>query len=156
MSEVLIGEKLHLELPEGFVVMDKAEVEKAIGLSYDNLWGARDEGNHMMLVCIWKDAPALLGKLVSTDALVDRAEEAVRKAYAKSAYRLDDHFTLQIAGEQAKGFAYGFNVGDVAQVGEVIVLRHDKRTYTLYYYTRPECAADNRAAHDALLESIQL
>ena len=156
MAKVDVDGRMTLELPTGFSVMDKADVQRAFGFGYDDVWGARHERRNIMVAVIWKDAPALLGKLVSTKALVERAEKALRKTYAKHDYHYDGPLQLQVDGDEALGFSYRFMVGDVAQQGEVIIFRRDKRTYTLYYYTRPERAKANWAVHDALLSSISL
>ena len=154
MADVSIDGQMTLKLPAGFSVMSTEEVQRAFSFGYNEVWGARNERRNMMLACIWKDAPALLGKIVSTKALVDRAEKTLRKVHAKNGYRYGDTLQLQIAGEEAQGFSYDYTVENVGQHGEVIILRHGKRTYTFYYFTRPERVKENWAIHDALLESM--
>lgn len=154
MGKTSVDGKLSIILPEGFRVMGLDEVKGAFSLDYDDLWGARDEERHMMVAFIWKDAPELLGALVGTNMLVERAEKALRKTYKNSGYKLNGIFTTQVAGTDAMGFSYDFAAGNVAQQGEVIIFRQGTRTYTLYYYTRPECAEANAPLHDEVLASL--
>ena len=112
MATTTIDGEMTIQLPEGFEVMDKAEVQKAFGLGYEDLWGARDEERHVMLAFIWKDAPELLGNLLGTKALADRVEKALSKTYKAGGFHLDGHFDTQVAGREAKGFTYGFTIGD--------------------------------------------
>lgn len=154
MDTTHIDETLVIQLPAGFRVMEKAEVQKVFSLDYQDLWGAWDEERHILLAIVWKDAPKLLGKLVSTKDLVDRAQKSLNKSYGTSGYHLDGRFDTQIAGCEAKGISYGYLVKDISQDGEVIIFRHGRRTYTLYYYARTELAEQSQPIHDALLESL--
>ena len=76
--------------------------------------GAWDEEQHILLAIVWKDAPKLLGKLVSTKDLVDRAQKSLNKSYGTSSYHLDGRFDTQIAGCEAKGISYGYLVKDIS------------------------------------------
>ena len=63
MAKVDVDGRMTLELPTGFSVMDKADVQRAFGFGYDDVWGARHERRNIMVAVIWKDAPALLGTM---------------------------------------------------------------------------------------------
>ncbi|MBQ9006542.1 MAG: hypothetical protein IJ092_09235 [Atopobiaceae bacterium] len=156
MTTTTIDGKMSIQLPEGLEVMDKAEVQQAYAFDYDNVWGARDENRHVMLTCIWKESHELLVKLAGAEALAKRAEKALSKTYKASGYHLDGYFDTELAGRPAKGFSYGFTVGDIAQQAEVVVVTDGACSYTFYYYTRPECAAANQPLHDELFGSLSL
>lgn len=156
MTTTTIDGKMSIQLPEGFEVMEKAEVQKAYALDYDSLWGARDKERHVLLTCIWKESHELLVKLVGADALAKRAEKALSKTYKASGYHFDGYFDTELAGKPAKGFSYGFMLEGIAQEAEVIVVTDGARSYTFYYYTRPELSAANQQLHDELLGSLAL
>ena len=146
---------LSLAYPDGFCELTPDELNQAYHSSYPNIWGIRDEERHAMLAIFWKDSNKLLGMLASTESLAKRAAKLMAKAMKNHGYQFGGFFSTQLAGCEAHGFRYAFTgAGDVAQEAETIVFKHENTCYTVYYYTRPETAADNRATYEDLLASL--
>ena len=83
-----------------------------------------------------------------------RAEKALSKSFRKQGYACSGFFTREVAGQEATGFGYSYEIQGITQSCETIVVQHGKCCYTLYYYTRAELAEANRAMYDALLASL--
>ena len=150
----LVNATLAIELPEGFVEMDPAELTKNSGSDYPNILGFKDEERHVIIAFMWKESSKLLLKTMSTKSLAERAEKGASRGNKPFGYHCDGFFETQIAGEEAHGFRYGYTVEGVAQYAETMVIKHEACSYTLYYYTRVNCAEANQALHDELFASL--
>lgn len=158
MNTDAINGELTITYPKGCRVMGIDELKLSFGVSYQSIWGVRDEKQHMLFAVFWKETSGLMakvGRVLATEAsLAKRAEKGARKAYQTSDYELEGFFTRQIAGTEAQGFSYFFTTDDVRQRGETIVVKHDTRCYTLYYYTQADYVEQNRSAYDHMLGTL--
>ena len=156
--ELADGERLAITPPQGFELVEHAELETLVGITYDCLWGMRDFGRHMFITVTWKDSNKLLIKLASEKMLAKRVDETFAKRYRKGDYRCNGYFERAIAGAdaQARGFRFSHRDEGIDQQGEVLVFKRGIRCYTLSYYTRSDVAAENRAVYDEIIASLQV
>ena len=156
MRAYIDGDKLEVELLEGFSVMAHEELQVMYGMEYADMWGARDELRHAVLAVIWKDSGEFITKLASEKSLAKRVEKALSKRYRSSGYRRADFFESRIAEKTAYGFRYTFQPEGIPHECEVSVFKNGARCYTLYYYTRQATAQDNRPVYEGVLASLEL
>lgn len=156
MQQTTVNEELEICYPDSFAIMSEDELREAYGMDYADMWGIRDAENHALFTIIWKESFDLAPKLISTKSLIKRVESKLKKAFRKQGYACSGYFKRELAGQEAEGFGYSYQVQGITQTCEAIVVRRGKSCYTLYYYTRPECAQANRAAYDEMLSSIRL
>lgn len=152
--DVLINGELALTYPEGFRLMELDELKHAFALDYSDMWGIRDEENHMLISLIWKESNGLLRKLVSTKSLVKEYEKRIGRTFRHGNYRCEEFFETEIAGLAAQGVRFSYHHLGVDQLGELVMFRRGGCNYSLYYYTRPELAQANRPAYEGILASV--
>lgn len=154
MNDVVVHGSLNLSYPDGFGVMDEEELRLLYQDDNTDRWGIWDKERHLIFVVYWHDSSALLGKMVGTKSLAKRAERLLSKGLKANAYHCDGFYSTQVAGTEAEGFVYTYQVQDVNQVARVTVLRHGACCYTLYWYAREEGDPTDAQVLDDLLASI--
>lgn len=153
MQELVNGE-LTITLPEGFRAMTAEEMQKGFAGTMPNAVGFRDEANHVIAIVAWNETNRFLVKLASPKSLTKRAEMTLPRLYKDHDYHFDGRFTSKLAGIEAHGIRYGFTTQGIAHDAETVMIPKGKRCYSLYYYTRSECAAANVALHDKIFASL--
>lgn len=157
MSEVFAdGTLLSIDVPQGFSTLALDELQTLFGLSYDNLWGVRNESRHMRLCLLWKDSNAVLTKLASERSLAKRVESTFAKSGKTYGYACEGYFSREIAGRTAQGFRCSYELNGVSNTCEVLVFKRKERCYTLYYYTLADQASENLSVYEAMLTSISI
>ena len=73
MSDATIYGGLSLTIPEGFHVMDVAELKRAYMDDNKDRWGIADKDRHIMVAVFWHESGGLVSAL-ATDLLSPRAE----------------------------------------------------------------------------------
>lgn len=157
-TTLIDGEWLAVELPEGFEIIPHKELEQLMGLSYEYLWGTRDNGRHMLISVTWKDSGPFLTKLVAEKTYAKQVRKAFMRRYRSSNYSCGDIFERAVAGSHAGAYGFGFSytVEGVVQEGEALVFKRGIRCYTMLYYTRSEVAERNRPTWDGIVDSLEV
>lgn len=153
MNDTINGE-LFITLPEGFRAMSTEELKRGYATDFERIRGYWDEEHHVIISITWNESSRLLVKLTSPKDLAKRAEKHLARSYKGLGYRNDGFFATEVAGQDAQGFRYAYEIEGVAQSAETIVFMHGKCCYTLYYYTRSEDAARNVAIRDQAFASL--
>ncbi len=155
METAQIHGGLTVGIPEGFHVMDDAELKLRFPDGIAERWAIRDEERHIVFTIIWHDAPSgLLAKLVSTRSLAERVEKLTAKSLKHRGFRLAGRVDRELCGTEAKGFSCGYTVQDVSQSAEIIVLRNGLTCYTLYCIMQSDCLDQARPAYEEILASL--
>ena len=155
METTQIHGGLTVGIPEGFHVMDDAELKMRFPDGIAERWAIRDEKRHVVFTIIWHDAPSgLLAKLVSTRSLAERVEKLTAKRLKHQGFRLAGRVDRELCGTEAKGFSCGYTVQDVSQSAEIIVLRNGLTCYTLYCIMQSDCLDQARPAYEEILASL--
>ena len=155
METAQIHGGLTVGIPEGFHVMDDAELKMRFPDGIAERWAIRDEKRHVVFTIIWHDAPSgLLAKLVSTRSLAERVEKLTAKRLKHQGFRLAGRVDRELCGTEAKGFSCGYTVQDVSQSAEIIVLRNGLTCYTLYCIMQSDCLDQARPAYEEILASL--
>ena len=155
METMQIHGGLTVGIPEGFHVMDDAELKLRFPDGIAERWAIRDEERHIVFTIIWHDAPSgLLAKLVSTRSLAERVEKLTAKSLKHRGFRLAGRVDRELCGTEAKGFSCGYTVQDVPQSAEIMVLRNGLTCYTLYCIMQSDCLDQARPAYEEILASL--
>ena len=155
METTQIHGGLTVGIPEGFHVMDDAELKMRFPDGIAERWAIRDEERHVVFTIIWHDAPSgLLAKLVSTRSLAERVEKLTAKRLKHQGFRLAGRVDRELCGTEALGFSCGYTVQDVSQSAEIIVLRNGLTCYTLYCIMQSDCLDQARPAYEESLASL--
>ena len=159
MKPVLIDKEWLAVVPaEGFHPISHDQLETLMGLTYDCMWGMRDEARHVIVSVTWKDSNRLMTKLVSEKAFAKQVNETFAKRNCKDGYRCNGFIERTVAGASApaQGFRFSSSVQGIAQEGEVLVFKRGIRCYTLTYYTRSAVADENRPIYEEMLASLEV
>lgn len=154
MGKALIHDELQVTTPATFVQMSAEELTQAFIDDNPNRWGARDVRHHLMFVVMWQDSNALLVKLLSTNALIKRAEKLSAKAYRDHNYQLVGFFARTLGDIETEGFEFTYELQGVQQVGQDIIFKRGKTCYTLYWVERKGAAKSAERAREAILNSL--
>lgn len=156
MGKALVHDDLRVTTPATFVEMTADELRQAFLDDNPNRWGARDVRHHVMFVISWQDSNALLARLVSTSALIRRAEKLSAKGYHDYAYQLGGFFKRSLCGLDAEGFDFTYELQGVTQKAQDIVFKHGKTCYTLYWVERTGAGKSGERMRESILESLAL
>lgn len=156
MEKVLVNDNLELAMPDGFRTMERDEVKKAYGFDYDCLWGMRDEERHMMLTIIWKVSNKVLAKLGTAKIIAEQQDKGLRKRFKRMGYQSGDVRPIEIAGIEGCNFSYSYELEGTELACETNVVKDGTCCYSIYYYTRADCAEENRSLYEDILASMKL
>ena len=155
MGSTVLHDELSLSFPDSFEVMGDDELREGYLDDNPNRWGIWDRQRHVIIVVYWHDSNALLARMVSTKGLAERAERLMAKSYAGHGFQLGGFFEMEVAGHEARGFSYRYDLRGVGQSAETVVLKHGKCCYTLYYYAREGGKPSDHEAFENVLESMR-
>lgn len=150
MNQVLVNNELSLSYPDGFHIMDGAELAQAYQNSNPNRWGIWDKDRHLIVSVFWHRTNRLLVSLADAKSVAKSTERKLRKGLKSHGYSFHGFYERELCGQRTHGFHYQYQVGDVVQSGETIILKHGSLCYTIYCYTRK----DTQLAGDPVFEEI--
>ena len=157
MSRQTINDMFSVSLPESFELMsaeDLSELSRNGGDPY--LWGARDRENHVMIVALWKQYPAILARMTDLKTIAKRNEQLTRRVYEGHDYRFLGSSTLQAGVKKAEGYSFSYCSEGVVQVVNSYLIRDGKMIYTFLCNGREANNATNQAIFREMLEDLQV
>lgn len=155
MNSVKINNEINLTYPDGFREMGEEELSKYFG-SAQNRWGAHDDENHVVLSVNWSKKK-LLSFLADAESALIAAEGRLRRNLVNY-QRVTSYKTKIGKKKKAHGirFEYRANTSVMLQVGDLVMFKHKKKVYALYYICRKTKAAASLPAFEEVLKSITL
>ena len=96
MNKHIINDTFSLQIPEPFESMgaeDLQELSRNGGDPYR--WGVRNRDNHVMIIALWKQYPALLARISDLKSIVKKNEQLTGKAHAEHGYRFLEFFSME-------------------------------------------------------------
>ncbi|MBQ3330959.1 MAG: hypothetical protein IJG87_07255 [Ruminococcus sp.] len=157
MYNVKINNEIGLTFPDGFQEMGEQELARYFGKPADR-WGAYDEGQHIILSVSWTKA----GFMQSDPEMhLYEIEARLRKTLVN--YQKIQSYSYDVTKKKKKykvknAVRFEHRVNDSARVHvvDLVVFKHKKNFYCVYYITRKVNAAESRPAFQQILESITL
>lgn len=155
MNNVKINNELNLAYPDDFREMGEEELSKYFG-SAENRWGVYDADKHIILSVSWSK-PGFFRSLTDAESVVIGTEMRLRRGLLN--YQRISTFKMKLQKKKkAEGLRFEYRVNDkkLVQVADLIIFKHKKKFYSIYYITRKSNAAEVRPAFKDVLDSIQL
>lgn len=155
MNQAVIRNELILSYPDGFHEMDREELKKLYLDDNPNRWGIWDQDRHIVVAVFWHETNAFLSSLAGARDVAKTTEKKLRKGLKHYGYHRDGFFSETLCGEEVPGFRYTYQLGDVTQAAEVLVLKRKTVCYTIYFYTREKLASASQPVFEEILHSMQ-
>lgn len=154
MLNVQINNEVNLTYPDGFNVMNEEELTRYFGTPADR-WGAYQADDHIILSVKWTKA-GFKRTLTDAESFMIEVESGLMRNLVN--YQRVTDYKLKIGKKKAYGIRFTYRVKDSVSihVSDVVVFKHKKYFYTVYYVTRKKNAASSRPAFQEVLNSITL
>ena len=156
MEKGWINGELFLPCPEGFGIMDEAELSRVYSCANPNRWGAWDKARHVMITVLWQRYNPLLAWLADRGAMVRRNEQLTRKGYRENDYRLIGFFSRAVCGLSAEGYRFTYRVQGVPQGAQTVLVKKGRTVYSVSCIGAAEALEENRVLFEAILDSAQV
>ena len=138
MQTELTLKNLNLPVPDGFHVMDDAELSDLKLLADGDGVGLSDPERHMIVTAGTKQINGFSAALLNARDLAKNMEKQIRKPMASLGYRCEGFRQQTVGGRTAEGFRYSYTAQGVGMTGESYVVKDGKSLYYLHAYMRTE------------------
>ena len=154
MAREIINKELAVTVPEGFTVLDAAQLKELYRDDNPDRWGARNEDKHITLAVFYHKSGGLLSTIAGLKDVVKGTETKLKKGLSANGYKKIGEISETLGGLPAMGFTYTYAVQGIDQLGEVYTIKKDKVVYTVYTYTRPELEEASKPVIREFLDSF--
>lgn len=155
MGKFNVNGEISFEAAEGFQVMTNEELTKVTGTEGGDRWGLWDKERHVMVVIDWKKYNRLLLGLTDITKIAERNEELNSKLYANNNYQMESNLKGTIGGLEAEGYRFSFQVGEVVQSADCLLVRHEKNIYRFTCNGRSANRSENEALFKQILDTVE-
>ncbi len=156
MSTQIINETFSLQLPDTFEPIPAEELRRLSEGGGDPVgWGARDRENHVMVLAMWKQYPALLARLADPKALAKKNEQLTRRLYEGHGYRLLGFFSGPAAGGQGEGYRFAYTAENNPHVRGTLLVKHGRTVYSFLIAGREENMNADQETFRRITESLK-
>ena len=156
MSKQIINETYSLQIPDSFEAMTEEELRGMTQGKGDPFgWGAADRENHVMILAMWKQYPALLSRLADLKAMAKKNEQLTRRMYEEHGYRFLEYFSMQAGDEKAEGYRFAYTAEGIAHVRTNVLVKDGKMIYAFFCAGREENAEADKAMFCKVMESLE-
>ena len=156
MARQIINETFALQLPDSFAPLAAEELRAMGGNGGDPFrFGARDAENHVVLLALWKQYPALMSWALDLKSVAQKNEQLTRSLHQGSGYRLLEFLSLQAGEEKAEVYRFSYEREGVTQVSTNLLLRDGRTVYSLIFVGRQENLDADRAMIARVMESLE-
>ncbi|WP_407385025.1 hypothetical protein [Ruminococcus sp.] len=154
MYHAKINNEVELNYPDSFVEMNEEGLTRHFGTP-ENRWGAYDEAGHIILSVSWAKS-GFLKTLGDADLYLSQAEARLRRRLLN--YQRVLSYDTKLGKKKAYAVRFEYRVNDSVNihVGDLVVFKHKKMYYSIYYITRKKNAASSRPAFQEILQSVTL
>ena len=156
MSRQIINETFSLQVPDCFEILTEETLHGMYRNAGDPFrWGARDAENHVVLLALWKQYPAILSRLLDLKAIARKNEQLTRRAHEGYGYRLLESFSMQAGAEQAEGYRFSYEREGIVQACSNYLIRDGKTVYSFMCIGREENTDTDRSAMNRMMETLE-
>ena len=156
MNQALIHGQLSLSYPDGFREMGREEMKALYQDDNPDRWGLWDQDRHIIVAVLWHDSSPVLAALAGAKDVAKTTEKRLKRGMKAHGYRFGGFFQTELCGLEAHGFRYSYQVGEVTQAAETLVLKRKNTCFTIYYYAREELDLVSRPVYEEMLRSLRL
>ncbi len=154
MEQEIVNGAFAMPVPDGFHVMSEEELTKLFMKPDPDRWGIWDQERHIMLTLEWKKYSPLALKMTNVKNIAARNEQLMRKALKKYSYQPEGAFSGRIAGLEAEGYRYLYQVQGIEQTAECLLFAERSLVYRMTCVGRVENRAANRAFFESIVDSV--
>ncbi len=154
MEQKILNDELSLSWPEGFCVMEEAEVNAMQFVEKGACFCLKDPEKHLIAVVGWKRIRGLAAMLLNDRDLARQMEESIRKPMGAFGYRLEGYTDRSLGGKPAGGIRYTYTAQDTPMYGESWVVKSGKTVYYFHVYIREGLKDDGIPAWEQILDSV--
>ena len=156
MSRQIINETYAHQIPNKFEILSEKDLDgMRQGTNDPFRWGVRDRENHMIIIALWKQYPALLSCMLDLKAVVKKNERLTRKAHEAHGYRFLEFFSMQAGEEKAEGYRFIYEKEGVAQVCSNFLIKDGRTIYAFICIGREEHAEADKAVFSQIMETLE-
>ena len=156
MSRQIINETYSLQIPDHFepvAAEDLLRLTQGRGDPFQ--WGVKDRENHVMILAMWKQVPALLSWLADPKAMARKNEQLTRKMYEGHDYRFLEFLSIRAGDEKAEGYRFAYTAEGVTHVRTNFLIKDGKTIYALICAGREENAEADQVMFRKVMESLE-
>ncbi len=158
MTEVLLNEELSFTYPDGFRVLEAAEVSRLFSANGLERWAIWDEDRRAIFCLQWRTVRGIAAALVHPKNHVRRVVMRARASYRGEECEASPLSACTVAGEPAYEASFTYSELGVRQRARVMAFKHSHKgsttVYTLYFYTRESDVESNGAVLRSLLSTM--
>ena len=156
MSRQIINETCALQIPDHFEILSGKDLDgMRQGTGDPFRWGVRDRENHMIIIALWKQYPALSSCMLDLKTVVKKNEQLTRKAHEAYGYRFLEFFSMQAGEEKAEGYRFIYEKEGVAQVCSNFLIKDGRTIYAFICIGREEHAEADKAVFSQIMETLE-
>ncbi len=154
MNNVKINNELNLNYPDGFNEMGEVELAKYFGTP-NNRWGVHEPDKHIILSVYWSKR-RFLNMMTDAESVMIGAEARLKRSLIN--YQRIASYNMKIAKKKAKCVRFEYRVNDkkLVQVADLIIFKHKKQFYSIYFISRKSNAAEVRREFKDVIDSITI
>ena len=157
MNNARINNEIDLTYPDGFKEMTEDDLKRHFGTA-ENRWGVFDAANHTILSVNWAKLK-WYRKLCDTEWYLIDVEGRLKRQLLN--YQRAASYKTKIASKKKNNacairFEYRADNSVNIHVGDLVVFKHKKKVYYIYYITRQPKAVELLPAFEEVLKSITL
>lgn len=156
MNRAVVNGEVSVEVPEGFRILGKDELDTLYADSNPNRWGMADVGRGMIICVFWHRSGALVASLASANDACRSTERRLAKSLGAYGYSLEGFYGREVCGLDAHGFRHSYSANGVDRICEVTLFKSGRVFYTAYCYSTAEGEQANRPVLSGILDSMSL
>ena len=141
-----------LGISEGFLELSFQDIEKMGRTPEKNSWSIRNEKEHLILEIAWKKAP-FFSDFVKMETTAHFTEDRISKMIPT--YKKESDIKKEIDGEEACGFRYSYTVSDINMMADYLVLKHEKKYYSISWIARKDTFSESYDIFDSMMQSFE-
>jgi len=138
MGYLTVNGELSFSFPEGFRVLPEQEMDALYSDRNHNRAGIIDDEKQAIVSVFWHKAGAFVSKLAGAKDICRATENKIRRRMADHGYVFEGFFERSVCGLNAYGFRHRYVRQGTEYTSEIIVLKRDRTTYTVYSYVGTE------------------
>lgn len=156
MSRAVVNGEVSLEVPEGFRIIGKDELDRLYADSNPDRWGMAYDGKGMILSVFWHRSGALVSSIASAKDACKSTERKLAKGLGAYDYSLEGFYSREVCGLEAHGFRHRYSVDGEERICEVTLFKSGRVCYTIYCYSPARMERENRPVLTGIVDSMSL
>lgn len=136
MDTAVVNGEISIDIPEGFRILDREELNVLYADGNPNRWGMTDDERHMVVSVFWHKNNPILTFLAGAKDACKATERKLSKALRDYGYFFEGFYRRVLCGKQAYGFRHRYTLKGEEYVSYVTLFMKGRVCYTVYCYVR--------------------